>query len=145
MAVRSVFVRSAFNYDVEEVSLATALVCDPEEDRTQQHFAEECDINTIVKRFGLTGELPEVVHVPQSGDFTGVTDFQSAMEAVRKAQENFMELPGELRYRFANDPQRLMEFMEDGKNLDEAVKLGLVNKPKEVTREQVVAPEAEVK
>lgn len=139
--MREIFVRSAYNYDMDAASDESALSCDHEEDRTQQHFAEECDINTIVKRFGLTGELPEVVRVPVSGDFTDVVDFQTAMEAVRRAQEGFMELPGELRYRFGNDPQKLMEFMEDGRNLEEARKLGLVNKPPEVTRDQVASEE----
>ena len=131
----SVFLRSAYNYDTDKVSLETGLECDPDDNRTQQQFAEEADINTIVARFGLTGELPDVVRVPQSGDFTGVSDFQSAMQAVRAAEEGFMELPAALRARFQNDPQRLLEFMEDDRNKDEAIKLGLVNKAPEVSRE----------
>lgn len=109
---------------------------------TQQEFAVDADINEIVRRFGLTGRLPDNVAVPQSGDFVGVTDFASAMLAVRKAQEDFMELPAELRYRFANDPQRLLEFMEDGSNFDEAVKLGLVQ-AKPVVGGTPDAPKAE--
>lgn len=128
------FIRAPYNYDAEAVSRETALACDPEESVVQQQFADECDINTIVRRFGLTGELPNQVSMPQSGDFTGVTDFQSAMNMVRQAQEAFMELPADVRYRFANDPQRVIDFLEDAANRDEAVKLGLVTKPPEVTR-----------
>lgn len=129
-----VFLRAFGNYDVDAASNESAL---KEFDKgvTQQQFAEECDINNIVKRFGLTGELPENIGFPVSGDFTGVSDFKSAMDVVRKSQEAFMELPGDMRYRFANDPQRLMEFLDDPRNREEAVKLGLVNAPVEVARD----------
>lgn len=123
------FVRSAHNYDMDAVSRETGLFCPPEEGMTQQSFAEECDINTIVRRFGLTGEMPGNVRPPEFGDFTDVVDFHTASNAVREANESFMSMPAELRYRFSNDPQRLMEFLADGKNRDEAVSLGLLNAP----------------
>lgn len=128
------FWRSGYNYDRDAASLETGVVCDPEEDKTQQQFAEESDINTIVRRFGLTGEMPSDLRAPVSGDFTGVTDFQTAMNAVRQAEEEFMRMPAEMRYRFSNSPQRLLEFLEDGNNREEAIKLGLIPKPRELTR-----------
>lgn len=131
------FVRNAYNYDADDVSFSTGVVCLEEEGKTQQQFADDADINTIVRRFGLTGELPDVVSVPRSGDFTDVVDYQTALNAVRKAEEGFMELPGDVRYRFRNDPQMLLEFMEDGRNYEEALRLGLVNKRAEVTRDVV--------
>lgn len=124
----SVF-RSAFGFDPDANSVANGISIDPDEKRTHESFKDECDINTIVERFGLTGELPENVRVPVSGDFTGITDFQSAMNAVRAAEEAFMELPPQVRYRFANNPQKLLEFIEDGSNLEEARKLGLLVDP----------------
>lgn len=138
-AVSIPFFRTGYNYDRDDVSRETGLSCDPEEGLTQQQFAEECDINTIVKRFGLTGELPNGIAMPQSGDFTGVTDFHEAMNLVRKAEESFMELPADIRYRFANDPGRVMEFLNDEKNREEAVKLGILSKPVEKTRDVVQA------
>lgn len=132
-------VRGAYAFDVDENSDRYGLACPEEEGQTQQQFAEEADINTIVRRFGLTGELPENVRVPVSGDFTGVVDFKSAMDAVASAQSAFMELPAALRARFENDPQRLMDFMAVEKNLDEARELGLVNPAREVTRDVVMA------
>lgn len=137
--MKEIFVRSALNYDFDEASKESALsMVDPETGEldkgfTQQEFKEECDINEIVRRFGLTGQLPENVRVPVSGDFTGITDYASAMLAVRSAEESFMELPASLRARFENDPQRLMEFVADDKNYDEAKKLGLL-------KEVVAAP-----
>jgi len=137
--VPSVVFRGAFAYDADAVSRETALWIDEAESVVQQQFAEECDINTIVKRFGLTGELPNGVAMPVSGDFSGVTDFHSAMNIVRQAQEAFMELPGDIRERFANDPSKVMAFLENPENRDEAIKLGLVAKPAEVPRDVVAA------
>lgn len=132
-----VFLRAPHNYDTNAASDETALLCPPGEGMTQQQFKEEADINTIVARFGLTGTLPEVVRVPKSGDFTGVVDYHSALNAVRQADEAFMELPGEMRARFRNDPQELLMFLSDEKNKEEAMKIGLIPKPDEVTRATV--------
>lgn len=132
-------VRGAFGYDADDVSRETGVAIDESESVVQQQFAEECDINTIVKRFGITGELPNGINMPLSGDFTNVTDFQTAMNTVRQAQESFMELPAEVRRRFNNDPARVLAFLDDEANRDEAIKLGIVAKPVEKTRDVVAA------
>ncbi|WNK14222.1 MAG: internal scaffolding protein [Microvirus sp.] len=123
----SVFLRSPYNYDMDKVSLETGLSC-PEDSLTVQSAAEDADINTIVKRFGLTGELPGDIQMPQSGDFAGVGDFQSAMNVVRAAQEEFMRVPAHIRARFSHDPHLFSEFFNDPSNLDEAVALGLATR-----------------
>lgn len=120
------FVRHPFNYDADRVSAETALRCgDPT--RTSQEFKEECDINTIVERFGITGELPEPgsVKAPLEGDFVDVHDFQSALNVVRQAEEAFMAMPADVRTEFNNDPGRFMAFVNDPSNLERAVKLGI--------------------
>lgn len=122
------FVRSAYNYDRDTVSVNCGSLPGGRS-LTQQEFKEEADINTIVRRFGLTGKLPDSPRLPVSGDFTGVGDYQSALNAVLEAEAQFMALPAQLRARFENDPQRLMTFMADDRNRDEAVKLGLVKAP----------------
>lgn len=134
-----VFLRTAYNYDMTKVSNETGLVCDPEEGMTQQQFAEEADINTIVRRFGLTGQLPDNVKVPQYGDFTGIGDYKDAMNAVRAADESFMALPAAVRAEFMNDPQRLLEFVSDEKNREKAKELGLLKDPEPVVRSAVQA------
>lgn len=128
------FVRAPYNYDADAVSAENGVVCPESESVVQAQFAEECDINTIVRRFGLTGQLPENLRVPQSGDFTDVKDFHTAMNVVRAAEEAFMQLPGEVRARFENDPGRMLSFVEDVNNRDEAIKLGMIPKPVEVDR-----------
>lgn len=131
------FLRTAFNYDMDKASHETGLAC-LDETMAQQQFAEECDINTIVRRFGLTGEMPDNPRIPQYGDFSGIGDYQSALNAVKDAEASFMELPAHVRARFDHDPQQLLEFCADGRNLEEARKLGLVP---ELTPDQITAVE----
>lgn len=136
------FIRSLFNYDRDAASVDSGLVCE-DESLALQSAKDEADINTIVRKFGLTGELPNDLKMPQSGDFTDVPDFHSAMNLVRSAQEQFLRVPADVRARFNNDPQRLMAFLEDDVNRDEARKLGFLADPVKVPepmRVQVVAP-----
>lgn len=115
--------RSAYdNHDV--VSSFTGLACD-DPSLTQQQFKDESDINTIVDRFMKTGHLPDPVSMPQYVDYEGVFDFQSAMNVVRQADENFMRMDAKVRARFHNSPQEFLEFFADPANVDEAVRLGL--------------------
>lgn len=78
--------------------------------RTQQHLRDEVDINTIVRRFGITREMPSGIPGGVYGDFTGVEDFESALAAISRARDGFMALPPEVRERFDNDPGQLIEF-----------------------------------
>ena len=121
------FVRNPYNYDVDQISDETGLLClDPS--LAQQHQKDDADINVIVERFGLTGQLPNAITPPQYGDFSQVTDYHSAMNAVIAAQENFMELPAKLRARFDNDPSKLIDFVSNGDNREEAVSLGIIER-----------------
>lgn len=117
--------RTPFNYSTDDVSRETSLVCS-DESLAIQSAENECNINTIVKRFGLTGELPADVAMPQSGDFTNIPDFHTAMNIVRSAQEEFLRVPADIRERFANDPGKLMSFLDDDANRDEARKMGFL-------------------
>lgn len=74
----------------------------------QQHFQDEVDVNTIVRRFGLTREMPAGVAGGVYGDFTDISDYDSALARIRRADEGFMTLPPEVRERFGNDPSLLV-------------------------------------
>ena len=110
------------NYDNIEPSL------------TQQHFADECDINNIVEKYMLTGILGDPLASgsvePQFGDFTTVADFHSAQNIIAQATQSFDLLSAALRKRFENDPAKLLAFLEDDSNREEAIKLGLVSDSK---------------
>ncbi len=119
------FLRTPYNYDRDVASNDSGLEClDPT--MAQQQFREECDINTIMERFGRTGELIAPVRMPQYGDFDGVNDYHSAMNAIVEAQTAFESLPAKVRARFSNDPAEFLEFVYNDENRDEAVRLGLV-------------------
>ena len=136
------FTRSPFNYDPDVVSMGTGFVSD-EDSMTQQSFKDECDINTILRRFAVTGELPDNVRVPQYQEFEEVFDFHSAMNVVRASNEAFAAMPADVRERFSNDPARFIAFTMDENNYDEALKLGIVNpRPPKVVVEPVVEPDS---
>ena len=63
--------------------------------------------------------------MPQYVDYEGVFDFQSAMNVVRAADENFMRLDAKVRARFNNSPQEFLEFFANPENTEEAIRLGL--------------------
>ena len=86
---------------------------------------DECDINTIVERFGVTGELPSALSINMA--ILAVSDYHSAINAVRAAEESFMALPAKLRARFDHDPNALLQFLQNEQNRDEAIQLGLID------------------
>jgi len=136
------FVRSAFNYDMMEASNESAIkVFD--KSKTRQEFAEEADINTIVKRFHLTGELPTNIRMPTYQDYEGIFDFQTAMNAIVKSEEAFEAMPAEVRARFHNNTAEFLDFCSNPANREEAERLGLVD-PKKIPDPdpQLVALEA---
>lgn len=126
MKIATGLVRSPYNYDVDQASDDAGLDCSKDKGRTQQSFAEEVDINTIARRFGLTGQMPENVPQILQGDFTEVVDFQDAMSLIVSARESFDAMPAAVRTRFDNDPGKFLDFTSNEDNYEEAIKFGLV-------------------
>ena len=138
------FISAYDNHDAR--STETGLKC-LDSSLTQQQFKDESDINTIVDRFMKTGHLPEPSSMPQYIDYEGVFDFQSAMNVVRQADENFMRMDAKVRSRFHNSPQEFLEFFANPDNVDEAVRLGLAVpnvEPKEFSSSVVQAVKPDV-
>ena len=126
--MKSQFLRTPYNYDRDAASNESALHCE-DESLAQQHQRDECDINYILKQFNVTGVLPQSPISPQYGDFSGIGDYHTALNRVIAADEEFMSLPAQLRARFENDPENLINFLNDDKNRDEAIQLGLLERP----------------
>lgn len=100
--------------------------------RTKQAHLKECDINTILKQFSVTGQLTHISAKAALGayqDLPDTVDFQDAQNLVIEAQKAFASLPAKTRERFQNDPAEFLAFMGDEANRDEAIKLGLVVPP----------------
>lgn len=105
-----------------------------EESMTIQSAKQECDINHILRTLSpdeIALRIMQRAPHAQYGDFSNIPSYREAFDIVQRAERLFMELPWETRERFNNDPQKMVEFLNDSKNRDEAIKLGLVNPPKD--------------
>lgn len=100
---------------------------------TQQSEKDDADINVIVER-AKRGAVPPIGRdvAPMYGDFTMIPkDLRECLLMAKQADDLFMTLDPFVRRRFNNDPAEMLDFLNDSKNRDEAVKLGLVKAPVE--------------
>jgi len=93
------------------------------------HHKNEVDINSIMKKYRVTGFVESNADEAQYGDFTDATDFHDMKNRIIEAESDFARLPAYLRTRFNNDPGQLLSFLDDPQNLSEAQELGLCPKP----------------
>lgn len=119
------FLRTPYNYDTNAASNESGVHCE-DASLAQQHFRDECDINNILRQFNVTGLLPELTLSPRYGDFTGISDFKTALDRVNATYDEFETLPAQIRAKFDNDPENLIMFLDNEENRQEAEKLGLV-------------------
>ncbi|WNK14203.1 MAG: internal scaffolding protein [Microvirus sp.] len=133
------FLRTPYNYNTMQASDESGLLCE-DKSLAQQNQKDEADINNILRKFGLTGELPNNNRTPTYGDFTGITDYRSALHAVMQAETEFSKLNAEIRARFQNDPEQLLLFLENESNKDEAIKLGLIANIEQVGSDGSIPP-----
>jgi len=117
--------RAHNGYDAKKAS-DEAVGPEPGISLTIQSMAEEADINNLMYRYGITGKMPENPRVPTYGDFSGINDYRTAIEAVREADHAFMEIPAQIRSKFDNDPQKFLEFCSNETNRPEMQQLGLL-------------------
>lgn len=108
---------------------------------TQQHCAEDCDINVIVERYKVTGQLPSG-GAAVYGDFTQVGDFRQAMDNLRAAQAAFLSIDPQIRMQFGNDPGAFSDFCLNKENLPKLREWGLAPTPSDVPRETPPDPKA---
>jgi cytochrome c551/c552 len=92
---------------------------------TQQQFADEADINKIIKKFEKRGERLPTGPTGVYADLTEVKGLAEALATVDRAQSAFMGIPAETRLKFDNDPVKLVAFLSDKRNDPKAVELGL--------------------
>jgi len=93
----------------------------------QQQFKDKCNINSIMRKYHKTGMIDHLRRTPgQYANLLDVKDYDSALQTVISARDSFMTLPSEVRARFGNEPQGVIDFLKDPKNYDEGVKLGLL-------------------
>jgi len=133
-------VRQAYGYDAQAASKRSNVsITGPS--LAVQSQKDDADINVIVKRFGVTGEVPVTNKMPTYQDFEGVFDFRTAHEAVMAGREAFMQVPAGIRAQFHNDPQAFTEFCVKPENYEMLKQWGLtklVEEPKVPEPQRVV-------
>lgn len=145
-----VFKRPFADRELFEADAAScALDCSDEPVLTVQSAKEDADINQIVRRFGLNGELPQARYPASFGDFSSEESFHEAVSRVVSARASFLELPAGVRSAFGNDPGALIGALEAAESQPAVrarlVELGLVNAVEAVAPSDggaVVAPVA---
>lgn len=120
-------IRTKYDYENHP---SPGILFDPKKDKliTQQSDMDSADINKIMARYEKTGVLidPNLgERKPTYGDFTEIKDYHEMMVGIKNVERAFNLLPANTRSRFNNDPQVLIDFLEDPANDKEAVKLGL--------------------
>lgn len=97
------------------------------ESLTSQAHKDECDINRIMLKWAKTGTVEHRnTFEGQYGDFTETPgDYHEAMTQVVQANEMFEGLPSQIRRRFGNDPGAFLDFVQDPKNVDQMIDMGL--------------------
>jgi hypothetical protein len=101
--------RTAYNYDRDEVSKNTALVCD-DETLAQQNFKDETDLNIMIRKYGV---LPVNDVNWKEFDSTVIPkDYQALQNMLLEADQAFMSLPAEVRKAADNDPTKFLAMVE---------------------------------
>jgi len=93
---------------------------------TEQHHTESCDVNKILATYMKTGVLPPLDPNAQYGDLSDF-DYQSMQNQIANAHSLFEQLPDNVKQRFGNQPYRFLNFVQDERNYDELVEMGLAN------------------
>lgn len=99
------------------------------ESKTEQCHEGETNINKIMARYRRTGLVPQRGNPGFYGDFSSAEDYQTCCNKVLEANNNFMTLPADIRKHFENDPGKLLAFLSDDNNREEAYELGILPRP----------------
>lgn len=102
---------------------------------TQQEFKESCDINNILAKFAVQAQALGVEPsqlMPQDqgtyGDFSNLDDFQTAQNKIAFLNDQFSNLPSDVRRKFGDDLNTFIGALSDPNRIDELGELGVWNK-----------------
>ena len=119
-----------------------SVISPPGHTPAQQQFKEDCDVNTIMRRYNKTGLIDHVkTHQPEYG-FATPKQYHDSMNLIARAESMFNDLPSELRNEFHNNPQAFLEFVQDPKNAERANELGIPLSDKAAAKAAQIAEEA---
>lgn len=102
-------VRTPYNYDRDEVSKKTALVCE-DESLAQQNMKAETDLNVMIRKYGV---LPAQDVNWKEFDATVIPkDYHELQNIMKEADAAFLSLPGEIRAKANNDPEQFLAMVD---------------------------------
>ena len=102
-------VRTPYNYDRDEVSKNTALVCE-DESLAQQNMKAETDLNVMIRKYGV---LPANEVNWKEFDATVIpSDYHQLQNMMKEADAAFLSLPGEVRAQVDNDPAKFLAMVD---------------------------------
>lgn len=137
--------RTPYDFDREEGIVFT------EPSMTDQSEAPACDINRIVKQYETTGLLISPGQKDAStlvyGDATLLPDYETALKLVRGVNDDFFNLPSNVRAAFDHDPMNLLDAMQDPEQKGKLQELGLIPKdpePNPIIDNALEATEAQI-
>lgn len=136
----------ATNLDAKKRSDDNSIFIDVSETRTDQSFVKDCDIASIMAKFIKTGVIDHTNRYQGDySDFGDSQDYHASLNAVLAADDMFMSLPAEVRIKFDNNPGRFLDFVDDPKNMDEMVQMGLAVPREAPVKEFVESSDSGVK
>lgn len=106
------------------------------ESLTIQSGKEDADINAIAHRMGMMGIMPDPLDLAFFQDASNLPDLRAILDYSRDAEAAFMALPPNIRSRFHNSAAELWEFVLDENNREEAIRIGLIDKPAPEAKEE---------
>jgi len=93
---------------------------------TEQAHKDDCDIQTILKRYQQTGVVQHNNSVQgHYDDYIDAPTFQDAQNAIAEAKSMFESVPAQIRRDFGNDPAQFLAFVQDESNIDKMREYGL--------------------
>lgn len=100
------------------------------ETMTQQHHADDCDINKIMKKHRKDRAI--IIDGARKGlfaDLIGAPDYMESIKIIQRANDAFHTLPSSERARFENDPKKFIDYLSDKTKLDEQYDKGYRVRP----------------
>lgn len=94
---------------------------------TKQSEADATDINKIMDKYVRTGIAPQSGQRYSYGDFSNHVDYHAALNRVRTAETEFMNLPAHVRKFCDNDPGRFLDLVMDAEGRAQLDSLGMVS------------------
>ena len=102
-------VRTPYNYDRDEVSKNTALICE-DESLAQQNMKDDADLNIMIRKYGV---LPAQQVNWKEFDATVIPrDYHELQNMMKEADAAFLSLPGEMRQSVDNDPEKFLQMYD---------------------------------